>query len=110
MRHHKEMRVLRHVFTALEDICERVRGDVRKNGIEFDKEVVFDDGNRMAIQVCGPGDPKSEPCWTQGVMFDADGNELGCTDPGESLAGEYSVTVGENEYVVNVCQALSGRS
>lgn len=102
MRHYKEMRVQRYIGESMERLCSQICSDAKKDGVEFDEEVTFDNGNRMAIQVCGPGDPQSESCWTQGVVFDADGNELGCTDCGESFEGEYCVQVGDDEYVVNV--------
>lgn len=89
-------------FDEMEKIVDEPHEDVKKDGVEFDEEFIFSNGNRMAIQVCGPGDPSEESCWTQGVVFDPAGNELGCTDVGESFEGEYHVPVGNDEYVVNV--------
>lgn len=104
MKLSKELRVSQLIAEQMEKICSEICGDVKRDGVEFDQEVVFENGNRMAIQVCGPGNPLEETCWTQGVVFDSDGNELGCTDCGESFLGEYCVIVGDDEYVVNVIQ------
>jgi hypothetical protein len=52
----------------------------------------------MAIQVIASETPDEEECWTQGVLFNPAGLELGCTDVGESFLGEYQV----DNYVVNV--------
>lgn len=102
MKYYKELPVPFYVIREMESLCLNIHTDVRKDSTEFDEEVVFENGNRMAIQVCTPCDPSFESCWTQGVVFDADGNELGCTDCGESFAGEYCVQIDEDEYVVNV--------
>lgn len=61
-----------------------------KDSVQFDQEVVFDNGFRMAIQVISSLDPATETCWTQGVLFDAVGNELDCTTVGDSFLGEYT--------------------
>jgi hypothetical protein len=75
---------------------------VKKDGCEYDDEVVFADGFRMAIQVCSSTQPSIEPCWTQGVLFDPDGFEVGFTEPGESLLGEYTVQHQDTLYRVVV--------
>lgn len=87
---------------SLDFICQFACPDVAKDGIEFDREVEFDNGVRMAVQVCGPGDPAAEPCWTQGVLFDPDGSELGCTDVGESFLGEYTIDWNGDTYTTIV--------
>lgn len=90
------------VAVEMERIVQNPDSSVKGDGIEFDKEVVFENGMRMAIQVCSSGNPTEEPCWTQGVLFESDGTELGCTDVGESFLGEYHIADGDNEYVVLV--------
>lgn len=83
--------VSRQVASLMSQYCNEP-SDVPKNSVPFDYEVEFKDGCRMAIQVCAPLRPLVESCWTQGVLFDKKGNELGCTDVGESLLGEYQVS------------------
>jgi len=85
----------------LEQACREPLADCARDEILFDQEVKFVNGNRMAIQVIASGNAE-ETAWTQGVVFDADGNELGCTDVGESFAGEYCVMDDGDEYVCNV--------
>jgi len=82
--------------------CQEPPGDCGRGEAVFDEEVVFSNGNRMAIQVIASEEPNEEECWTQGVVFDPKGNELGCTDVGESFMGEYHVYDGEDEYVCEV--------
>jgi hypothetical protein len=72
-----------------------------KGEVIFDNEVVFPNGFRMAIQVIA-AETKGDTAWTQGVLFDENGNELGNTDVGESFLGEYCVYYEGAEYTVNV--------
>lgn len=98
--HEVIMPVPAHVIAAMEQLCRVPPGACRE--VEFDEEVRFPDGRRMAVQVCGTLSPATEPCWTQGVVFSPEGHELGCTDVGESFAGEYDVCVGSQQYRVVV--------
>jgi hypothetical protein len=102
MQFKKKLVVERAVAEEMERICREPDTSVKKDGQEFDEEVVFDNGNRVAIQVCGSGDPANESCWTQGVLFSPDGVELGCTDVGESFLGEYWISHDDDEYIVEV--------
>ena len=87
----------------LERFCQEPPGDCGRGETLFDREVRFPNGNRMAIQVIASETPDEESCWTQGVVFDPFGNELGCTDVGESFLGEYHVsTLEDGTYVVDV--------
>ena len=80
-----------HIAEEMTRIVMRPDSGVKKDGVEFDEEVTFDCGARMAIQVCASGNPSEESCWTQGVLFSKEGQELGRTDCGESFLGEYCV-------------------
>jgi hypothetical protein len=75
----------------LQLVCSHVTDGLSKGEVVFDEEAVFLNGARMAIQVIAPNEPESEPCWTQGVLFDKTGNELGCTEVGSCFLGEYVV-------------------
>ncbi|MGO8748715.1 MAG: hypothetical protein ACLQNE_22320 [Thermoguttaceae bacterium] len=89
----------------LERFCRVPPGRKNCNGRDvplFDQEYTFPNGVRMAIQVCPSTDPDIDPCWTQGVLFDHHGFELGCTEVGLSLLGEYHVPDGDDTYVVEV--------
>lgn len=86
---------LNELCNTIKDISEIVQRDMPI----FDEEVIFSDGKRMAIQVC-PAD--GECCWTQGVLFDEDGEELGCTEVQENLDSPFIVDCNEIQYVVNV--------
>lgn len=87
------------------DLEERVQKahpeDHQKDAVIFDEEVTFQNGIRMAIQVCNSNDP-NESAWTQGVLFSPEGHELGCTDVGESFLGEYCIPYENDDYIVIV--------
>lgn len=72
-----------------------------KGEVIFDNEIVFPNGFRMAIQVIA-AEKKGETAWTQGVLFDEDGNELGCTEVGDYFLSDYTVFYDKTEYTVNV--------
>ncbi len=97
-----KMYVEQHVADEMERICREPDGSVKSDGTEFDKEYVFEDGMRMAVQVCPSNTPAEESCWTQGVLFTHEGAEVGCTDVGESFLGEYCVEYNGVDYEVTV--------
>jgi len=93
MKHYAVLVVGKDTADTLELFCQEPPGDCGRGEVVFDEEVKFQNGNRMAIQVIASEEPDDEECWTQGVVFDELGNELGCTDVGESFLGEYHVFV-----------------
>jgi hypothetical protein len=99
-----------HILLEMERLCAAPCHGVRKYGVEYDEELMFPDGCHMAVQVCAPGDPAAESCWTQGVLWDKRGNEVGCTDVGESFAGEYCVPWKGEDYVVVIVGETGWRS
>ena len=108
--YHETMTLPADTIDRLEELCRGPATDCGSDETVFDREVKFDDGCRMAIQVVAPSDP-AESCWTQGVLFDADGTELGFTEPGDTFAGEYVVEAGGSVYATLVweesrCSAL----
>ena len=96
------MYVEQHVADEMERICREPDASVKSDGTEFDREHVFEDGMRMAVQVCPSNTPAEESCWTQGVLFTPDGTEVGCTDVGESFLGEYYIEYEDKAYEVTV--------
>lgn len=100
MQFKKTLAVERHVADEMNRICQELDDSVT-DGTAFDEEVVFDDGNRVAIQVCGGGGDST--CWTQGVLFAPDGEELAFTDALPTFTGqEYVVEYDGDEYIVEV--------
>jgi len=71
----------------------------------FGWSVHFDDGKEMDIKVVNALSQDGGP-WCEGVLF-GDGSEIGCTEVGEQLAGEYIVqdTESQTEYCVVVERA-----
>lgn len=100
-----DMLVPRAIYDEMERIVARPSVDVRRDGREYDEEVVFADGMRVAIQVCGPGDVDAESCWTQGVLYSPEGAELGFTPPGDQFGGAYHLEYGGTEYIVVVARS-----
>jgi len=67
----------------------------------------FEDGTQADIKVCN-GSEDSSP-WIDAVLFDEDGNEITCfIADSETLDGEYIFFYGDDEYVVEVNEALPG--
>lgn len=97
----------------LERLCRRpgIEGVYAWNESDeviFDRETAFPDGMRMAIRVVAPTiDPEHESAWTEGVLFDANGCERGCTEPGESAAGEYTIDCDGSTYTAVVAAAAA---
>ena len=91
----------------LERYCaEHVPGMSNKEPPLFDDEVKFYTGKRMVIQVIPCNE---DSAWTQGVMLDEEGNELGMTDVGESFLGEYLVECGNVTYITVVVSGTEGQ-
>lgn len=86
----------------MERLCREpdTTGDIPKDRAVFDQEHVFPGGLRMAVQVCSTNEPETYPCWTQAVLLDPEGHELGFTDVGESLLGSYTIEHGDDTYTV----------
>lgn len=99
--YHETMPLPADTIERLEELCRGPATGCGSDETVFDHEVTFDDGCRMAIQVVAPNDP-AESCWTQGVLFDANGAELGCTEPGDTFAGVYVVECDGDSYTVRV--------
>ena len=69
-----------------------------RGAVLFDYMARFPDNNYMAIQVIADSEPDRNAGWCQGVLFDSDGCELGCTEPDSVFLGEYTV----GDYTANV--------
>jgi hypothetical protein len=102
MEYKTTLEVEKKLARKLEKACKTPLKDCARDEPIFDHEVLFENGNRMAIQVIATTEPDEEPCWTQGVVFDTVGNELGCTDVGESFLGEYYVETSDDTYTCEV--------
>ena len=102
MKFQKSLKVPVEIAEQMEALVAQPNDELDRDEAVFDREVTFDDGKRMVIQVVAPNDVEEESCWTQGVLLDPEGNELGTTDVGESFLGEYSVPCGDDEYEVTV--------
>lgn len=105
MRYEKTMKIDAAMLDSMNDLCEHDPG--HGNGeVYFDKEVTFDNGMRVAIQLIASehdfiGD-FTPPAWTQGVLFTHEGQEIGCTEVCDSMSGEYVIFDGDDEYTVLV--------
>jgi hypothetical protein len=102
----KVLCILPDVAEQLTELLNKPSEGVGKGEVVFDEEVLFPNGRRMAIQVVASLDPLKEPCWSQGVLFSSEGEELGHTDVGESILGEFHCWDGNDEYAVEVKPAV----
>jgi len=112
MKYKKTLTVPTEEAQQLERFCEEPPGDCGRGEVLFDKTVVFPNKNQVDVQVIASEEPETESCWTQAVLFDSEGNELACTDVGESFLGEFYVYYDDDEYVVDVitedCVPING--
>ena len=68
-------------------------------GITITYTVQFPDGKQMDIKCCGCQD---EPSWTEAVLFDEDGSQLCCTEPGDSFDGPWELQYAGIRYTVTI--------
>lgn len=100
--YHETIALTADTLGKYEALCRGPATGCGRDECIFEESVPIGDGLAMAIQVIAPSEPDSAGCWTQGVLFDGDGAELGCTEPGESLAGEYCIECDGDSYTVRV--------
>ncbi len=94
--------VKKETAKTLDEACDKPLLACGRDEVIFDEEVTFFNGIRMAIQAISTNAPEIEPIWTQGVLFDQHGNELGCTEVGDQFSGEYGITHEGELYIVEV--------
>lgn len=61
--------------------------------------VTFPDGVQMDIKCCGA---QSESSWTEAVLFDKGGAEIGCSEPGDEFFGVWDLEDNGIRYVAEV--------
>lgn len=100
--YHETIALTADTLDKYEALCRGPATGCGRDECIYDESVPIGDGLTMAIQVIAPSDPDEAGCWTQGVLFDGDGAELGCTEPGDTFAGEYCVECDGDSYTVRV--------
>ena len=61
--------------------------------------VKFPDGKEMDVKCCGC---QAEPSWTEAVLFDDHGYEIGCSDVEEDFDGPWELEVDGVRYITEV--------
>ena len=55
----------------------------------------FADGNEMDVKVCGvqyrEGEGETNTAWSEAVLFNSNGCEIGCSDAGDDLLGDWEM-------------------
>jgi len=91
-----------HAVT-LEDFLRSPPSDCGRDEVLFDKEVIFSDGVRAAVQVIAPNSPEDgDTAWSQCVLFNANGKEISVSEPGDALIGPFRMNYFDDTYIVNV--------
>lgn len=67
---------------------------------------VFPDGKQMDVKCCGC---RNEASWTEAVLFDRNGSELCCSEPGDEYAGTWELEYEGTKYVAVVKTEKSKR-
>lgn len=94
-------------FGRILDHGEPVPG-AKCDEVLYQNSVRFDNGYQMDIKVVN-GTEEDGP-WTEGVLFDEHGTELGCTEVGDTLGGGYIITVGEDVFCCVVARWLKTKN
>jgi hypothetical protein len=69
--------------------------NMREGSNILDREVTFNDGRRMVLQVISS---KDEPCWSQVVLFEDNGEEIACSEVSDTLINQWEL----DSYILNV--------
>lgn len=87
----------------LQSVVDAPNADLCRDDVIYENSVRFYDNSWALFQVIATNDPEQDPCWTQVVLFDERGNEMACSDVGESILGstDFLLIDGKN-YTVNV--------
>ena len=94
-----------HKYLTVEPTCEE---ECLGEDETISREVVFPDGVRMSIDVCGVQYREGEPtntAWTQAVLFSKEGSQLTHTDVCEDYLGTWELEYGGRIYSVTVKEA-----
>lgn len=100
--YHETMTMPADTLEKYQQLCRGPATDCGRDECIFDELVPIGESMVMAIQVIAPSEPGEGGCWTQGVLFDGVGSEMGCTEPLDTLAGEYRVEHDGDVYAVRV--------
>lgn len=65
----------------------------------YTKTIVFDNGYFMDIMICANCD---DTPYTQGVLYNKDGQQLSFTDTDDNFPGEWILYADNNTYIVNI--------
>lgn len=68
---------------------------------------MFENGNMIDVKCCGVDYEEGgyNTGWTEAVLFDANGYELGFTEVEDEFVGDWELAHGKDEYVVHVVVA-----
>ena len=61
----------------------------------------FQDGTEVDVKVCD-AEEEGGGAWSEAVLFDENGCELSCTEPDDTLAGDWYLFDGDDMYIVHV--------
>lgn len=97
MRHELEI-IIDEDKKNLINRCMNIEAD--SDEVLFDEEYVFNDGVRLALRICSSRSFYDEPyqTWTEGILFNRFGEEIGLTEPGDKICDEYLFFVDNDEY------------
>ena len=100
--HSTTLTLMRGESIAAQRYLDEPNEHAPRGAVLFDYMARFPDNSYMAIQVISDSEPDRNAGWCQGVLFDSDGREVGCTEPGDTFLGEYVV----GDYTAFVCVGI----
>lgn len=106
MEYDATMTISRETFKWLDRILNFPDPDLHYNRGEsiWSERVYFENGYYTYIDVIADSDPAIYPCWSQSVLYDAEGRQLSSTVADDtSILGEWiDWDLDDNEYTVTV--------
>lgn len=81
----------------VEKLLKEPSSDVEKDKVVFEVSHTFNNGYQMCIQLVSDLMPSKNPCWTQAILYDNEGNELTQSEVEDQFFGNWNIEF-EDEY------------
>ena len=103
MEYKQQIVILHEEAADVKSICESPPGrSVRRDSVVYSWTAKYDNGFQSDTKVCASGDPSSESCWCETVLFDENGCELSASEVADDPFGEWILEYNQDTFVVNV--------
>jgi len=87
------------------ELCTTVCGrQVSRDDVMYTWSSKFENGYAVDVKIVASGEPETDPCWCEAVLFNEKGGEVMYTDPDfdNGPFGPWILRDGDDKYVVTV--------